>query len=102
MTPWADNQVRVVASRTRLRSRRCESGSRSIDILLIPLTVDIQGRHRQRPRGQNLIDRLSAPIMIVSRVLSQPLPERQLIHAQRLAQRAGGADLEPSGISVVA
>src|SRR5258708_35894032 len=92
----------IVVSSAGLRSRRCKSRHSAIDVFLVPLAMDVERRYGERTRGEDLVHGLFAPIAIVGGVRDEALPERQLIHAQRLPPRARGADGEPGALGVIA
>ena len=48
-------------------------------VLLIPLGCDNHGRHRQRLRTENAVERLILPVAIIRRVLRDLPPEGELI-----------------------
>jgi len=100
VTPGADHEKVHVVVRV-LRFGRGIRRRRSIDVLLIPLTVDVEGRHGKRLPREDPVDRLSLPERIVSRMTREPLPERQLVHAKRRPERTGRAGGEPGLVGIV-
>ena len=101
VTPGPDDEQGIIAARAALRPSGDERGRRTINVFLIPLAVYVQRRYRQRMGAEDLIDGLGAPVVIVGRVRNQALPKRQLVHAERMAERTGRSGGQPRLIGVV-
>ena len=80
------------------RGIACEG---AVDILLVPETTDVQGRHGEGLAGEQPVDCLLLPVAVVGRVLGEAPPERQLLHAHLAAERARRPRGEEAGVVVV-
>ena len=87
--------MRIVAALDRFIDRRG-----AVNILLVPQAVDQQCRHGERTAREDPVDCLALPIFVIGRMLSQADPERQLLHAHRLAVSPGRA-VAQEGIVIV-
>src|SRR6185369_6255558 len=61
-------------------------GDVAVDVFLVPKTVNEHHRHFQRLRRENLVDRLIAPVSVVTRVFEQLAPEADLFETTAPAE----------------
>ena len=83
--PWTHHQKHFVIVRV-LRFDRFVNRDRSIDVFLIPQTMDQHHGHLQRLFRQKLVDCLLAPTGIVARMFQQLSPEASLFQSSTLSQ----------------
>src|SRR2546422_6778134 len=81
--PWTHNQKHFVIVRV-FGFDRFVNRDRSIDIFLIPETVDQHHRHLQRLFREKSIDCLLSPKRIVARMFQQLSPEASLFQSPTL------------------
>src|SRR5258707_14631774 len=64
-------------------------GDPAVHVLLVPDAGDVHRGRPERLGGQNLIERLSTPELIVSRVFRDLVEERQRVDAEAVREVAG-------------
>src|SRR2546430_2221585 len=82
--PWTHHQKHFVIVRV-LRFDRFVNRDRSIDVFLIPETVDQHHRNLQRLFRQKFVDCLLSPKRIVARMFQQLSPEASLFQSPKLS-----------------
>src|SRR6185369_4690526 len=98
--PWAKDEKHLVVL-SILRLDLFVHGDVAVDVFLVPQTVDQHHWNLQRLGRENLVDRLIAPVSVVTRMLEYFAPEAYLFEAAPPPQLTGRAGFHEHVVVVV-
>src|SRR5262249_61101714 len=73
----------------------------SVDVLLVPQAVNQHGGHLQGLDGEDSVDGLSAPVLVIAGMLEDLFPESSLLHAVPAPDFSRGPALQEFVVVIV-